>query len=825
MPHVHVVLVLLCGIVLSAHALCEPGTYFMDSTKACGVCPDGEFAANASTLHSRRQGAAATASPICGRTPQNAVGCAEAPKAVDVQVCATDVLNLMQLSPGVHDNDVYNSIVQSAVLGRDGRIVFLMKRRVDSFYVVNTNDNSIQKIPSSLPAAEPLQIDYMAGGVYVPASQSIYSVPDGKDEIHVVSMQNLNTLQIAVLSAIPPCTVPYCQRFGSPILVGASVYFVPMDEVYTLILNVASDGSTTYEQKFEHDVAGVNVFQGRRQFITGVSVGTMLYFVPCAADYVGMMDVSQASIPINMVPVPDDLTGIASKYSDAALANDGYIYLAPCLAPYFSKIDPVTGQITQVPVILNGVPWTRPGDIFGYQCIYSSLVQGRNNKIYFAPYTGRYVFEMDLQDLSASKDITQGGLLFGQRNLGLYSKAILADNGLIYLVPGRIMDHLSAQGADWHLLYTAPVTAICAPALSTPPGLVCIPCPSNSFSLEGPSKSRNITDCKCNAGFSGSTADSCTGCALNSHSPGAAVTCTCNVGYTRDNDVCSLCQPGTYKNVTGDRSCDLCEAGQYSRILGVSPFSLCETCPAQSHSPAQSSAVSNCTCNAGHTCVSDVACLRCEKGTYKTSSGSESCTQCGSDTFSTVTGATSNSVCNACTPPGGDICQSCRCSKTQDAVPADYKDTCNSSSRKYFDADQRQCDTCLLPNQIFNVSWRRSCEYPDTAQDLLHHRQWNERRSMYECIAGFEDVNVPERPNSTQCQPCSPGFFKPARSQGGCQACPTHTTSLGTGSVHAGECAYCAHNRRLQYQHTGNTGYDIFGFCESEDTTGAHTHL
>jgi len=491
MSRVYATLVLLCSMVCSAHALCDPGTYFIDSIQACGVCPAGEFAADVPTPPPVDEN-----SPTCGRTREDTIGCSEAPQGVDVQACAADVLNMLEPSSGEYDWDVLSSSIQSAVMGRDGRIVFLMNLRVDSFYVFNTNDHSIQKILSSVPTTGPMQIDYLAGGVYVAASQSIYSVPNGKDEIHVISMQDVNTLQIAVLSGIPACTVNLCgQRFGSPVLVGASVYFVPMDSMYTLILHVATDGSTTYEQKFGHIVAGVNVFQGLRKFVTGVSVGTMVYFVPCVADYVGMMDVSQPSNPITVIPVPDDLTGIESKYSDGALANDGYIYLAPCIAPYFAKIDPVTGQITRVDVSLNGVPWTRAGDISASECIYSSLVQGRNNKIYFAPYTGRYVLEMDLEDLSSSRDITEGGLLFGQGDLGLYSTAVLANNGLIYLIPGRMTDNTMAHDGAYNYFDTVPVTVICAPALPQIPGLVCTPCPSNSFSLEGDAA------CSCNAGY------------------------------------------------------------------------------------------------------------------------------------------------------------------------------------------------------------------------------------------------------------------------------------------------------------------------------------
>jgi len=78
---------------------------------------------------------------------------------------------MLQPSPGEYDWDAFSSSIQSAVMGRAGRIVFLIKLRTNCFYVFNTNDHSMQKIVSSIPTTAPMQIDYLAGGVYVPATQ------------------------------------------------------------------------------------------------------------------------------------------------------------------------------------------------------------------------------------------------------------------------------------------------------------------------------------------------------------------------------------------------------------------------------------------------------------------------------------------------------------------------------------------------------------------------------------------------------------------------------------------------------------------------------
>jgi hypothetical protein len=467
---------------------------------------------------------------------------------------------MMQPSPGTYDWAIFSISIQSAVMGKDGRIFLLLRETSGSFYVFNTHDNSMQKIPSAI-AKNGFKPENMAGCVYVEASETIYWLPYERNEIHVLRMQNVNNLQIEVLRAIPAKTdATWDQLFGSPVLVGTSIYFPPMDADYTLVLHIAPDFSTTYEQKFWNTQNAGNMLLGKNKFIIGVLAGDQLVFVPRDRDHVAIIDVSQANLPMHEVAVPSDLTGILFKYSDGVLANDGFIYLAQCTAPYFAKIDPLTGLITKVDVRVNGVPWTRPGDIRAIGCIYSSLVQGKNHKLYFAPEMGKYVFEMDLNDISASKEITEGGILFGFGDVGLYSSAILANNGLIYLVPSHVYPSTNLHDENYNYFDTVPVTAICAPELSQTPGLVCTPCSSNSFSLEGDAE------------------------------------CTCNPGYG--------------KSLLGD-SCSLCTAGKFSTAGGSG---MCQNCKENSYSGDGSQ---SCLCNAGFSLSNYDVCVECEVGKYK----------------------------------------------------------------------------------------------------------------------------------------------------------------------------------------------------------------
>jgi hypothetical protein len=354
-----------------------------------------------------------------------------------------------------------------------------------------------------------------------------------------------------------------------------------MDADYTLVLHIAPDSTTTLEQISWSNANSVN------KFIIAVRVGSKLVFVPWARDYVAIMDLSLANTPMHEVAVPGDLTGNLKKYSDGVLASDGSVYLAPCTAPYFAKIDPLTGLITRVDVSTNRVPWTRPVDISTEQCVYSSLVQGRNSKLYFAPEAGKYVFEMDLQDLALARQITVGSVVFGYGDMGLYSTAILASNGLIYLVPGAGGPLTNLQNGMGQYVDSVPITAICAPA-QPKASLVCKPCPSNSFSLQGKAT------CTCNAGYEQALLGdvSCLLCPPESYrtlNEQSCVLCEGNRVLNPTHDGCWIaCVSGQYRNPSTDL-CEYCPPG-YRMVGGTrlgSPASLCEQCAIGKSTPSR----------------------------------------------------------------------------------------------------------------------------------------------------------------------------------------------------------------------------------------------
>jgi hypothetical protein len=101
----------------------------------------------------------------------------------------------------------------------------------------------------------------------------------------------------------------------------------------------------------------------------------------------------------------------------------------------------------------------------------------------------------------------------------------------------------------------------------------------------------------------------------------AATDCTCLAGYSAEADgvACAACGAGTYKEAAGAGSCT--------------------ACPAHTSSTAGSTALVDCTCEAGYSAEADgVACAACGAGTYKSATGAGSCTPCEAGTYAPFAG-------------------------------------------------------------------------------------------------------------------------------------------------------------------------------------------
>jgi len=110
-------------------------------------------------------------------------------------------------------------------------------------------------------------------------------------------------------------------------------------------------------------------------------------------------------------------------------------------------------------------------------------------------------------------------------------------------------------------------------------------------------------------------------------------------------DTCSICSLGTFSAASGLGECSQRVSGTYQAEKGSV---VCNACPANSHSPVQSTASTACTCNVGWTGPNGGGtCTKCVAGKYKIATGDAACASCLVGKYSTLVGATSN-VCQAC---------------------------------------------------------------------------------------------------------------------------------------------------------------------------------
>ena len=72
----------------------------------------------------------------------------------------------------------------------------------------------------------------------------------------------------------------------------------------------------------------------------------------------------------------------------------------------------------------------------------------------------------------------------------------------------------------------------------------------------------------------------------------------------------------------------VCKGSAYKQT--VNGREQCLSCPSNSNSPAGSTALTSCACNAGYSGPNGGVCTECEAGKYKASTGPAACTNCPS---------------------------------------------------------------------------------------------------------------------------------------------------------------------------------------------------
>ena len=146
----------------------------------------------------------------------------------------------------------------------------------------------------------------------------------------------------------------------------------------------------------------------------------------------------------------------------------------------------------------------------------------------------------------------------------------------------------------------------------------------------------------------------CANCPLYSTSPAGSndiADCECWQGFTLENEnTCSPCAPGTYKNTTGSAACTLCPVNTYQPKMNATSGADCIRCPDNSVSESGSDFEHTCQCQRGYTVVNaqNSTCIPCAGGSYKDTIGSAACTSCADGTYYNGVEPYTSNQCTLC---------------------------------------------------------------------------------------------------------------------------------------------------------------------------------
>ena len=270
--------------------------------------------------------------------------------------------------------------------------------------------------------------------------------------------------------------------------------------------------------------------------------------------------------------------------------------------------------------------------------------------------------------------------------------------------------------------------------------------------------------------------------------------CSCNAGYTgADGSACSPCATGKYKAVTqaGSAPCDECAAGTYQPNLastsgcttcGVQTYSLaaagsCEACAANSQAPAGSDAATDCICNRGYSGPDGGPCGACQAGTYKDQVGSGACVTCGAGEFSAA-GSISCGGCGADTyaASGAGACSACPADSQAPAGSSVVEDCeCNAG---YTGPDGGSCEAC-------GVGFYKPLKGSNPCIGCAPGK-YQDETGQTECDPCGQDTYSYQ--HAASCIPCPPPASAPAGSDN-IHACLCNAGYTGTST---GGCVACA---------------------------------
>jgi len=383
----------------------------------------------------------------------------------------------------------------------------------------------------------------------------------------------------------------------------------------------------------------------------------------------------------------------------------------------------------------------------------------------------------------------------------------------------------------------------------------CSPCPLSSNALSG---SDELTDCLCNAGYSGpnggtcnacgsgrykptSGSATCSDCIANTYQPNAVAilntaclscpsnsissavsplleSCMCNSGYSGPNGgSCTACYMGKYKSLPGPQQCTNCNNATYSSATAATTYSTCLECPLNSSSSMGSTARSDCHCAFGFSTLKlgqpDSSCQQCTKGTYNQILDAEACSKCTAGKYSSSFGSVSVETCLECpvnTYSGEGMPQCDACPGNSTSVPKSSVITACQCNPGFFGANGQPCQTCQAgtwkslwgPSECINCPKDKySSEVARTSstqcQDCLANSesvQGSSTRTACKCSVGW--TSSVSGLDGEACTACSAGKYKNYTGYAACALCAANTYVDTTASTSPTACKSCFINSK-----------------------------
>lgn len=259
-------------------------------------------------------------------------------------------------------------------------------------------------------------------------------------------------------------------------------------------------------------------------------------------------------------------------------------------------------------------------------------------------------------------------------------------------------------------------------------------------------------------------------------------------------NACTQCVAGKYKSATGSMECTDCGPGKFQPALGADRENTCINCPDNTFAAASSMAITNCTCLAGYSALSDGnTCTACVAGSYKTTTGTGTCTQCPVNTFSTAVAQTT-STCTSCPEyastgglSGNDEAIDCKCNA---GYTGPNGATCLSCvSGTYKTASGPQACTLCANNTYSSTVAATSASTCLACQGNSISMMGSDAHTDCHCLEGYLTNNIGQ-PNAT-CSMCSAGSYNPTLGATTCSKCEGGFSSSSPGAVSVEQCVAC----------------------------------